>query len=163
MTAVTNFSEILDWLREVKDPEVPAVDVVGMGIVRHAEADEEEARVTITPTYSGCPAMQVIEREIQTTLEKRGFARVIVKTVLAPAWTTDWMEEETRAQLKAYGIAPPAKTCNTSPFQDNDEKVSCPFCDHSEVSLRSRFGSTACKALYYCNGCHQPFEQFKCI
>ncbi|MDJ0836582.1 MAG: phenylacetate-CoA oxygenase subunit PaaJ [Acidobacteriota bacterium] len=164
MTTTTLTEEIVTgWLREVKDPEIPVADVVGMGIIRGVRLDADRVTVSITPTYSGCPAMEVIEAEIITALKERGCERVAVDMVYSPAWTTDWMEESTRAALKAYGIAPPQKVCGSSPFKSPSEVVTCPRCDGGRVELKSRFGSTACKALYYCNACHEPFEQFKCI
>lgn len=158
-------AEIWDYLREVKDPEIPVVDVVGMGIVRAVAREGETLRVTITPTYSGCPAMHQIEREIREQLHAKGERDVVLKTELAPAWTTDWMTPETRALLKTYGIAPPRKTCATdrSPFHEPDMTSACPYCDSGRTELRSLFGSTACKALHYCHDCQEPFEAFKCI
>ena len=155
-------------LAQVKDPEVPVVDVVEMGIVRRAaQAEDGTVSVTITPTYSGCPAMQVIENDIIATLQAAGFPDVQVDTRFAPAWTTDWMTEEARGKLKDYGIAPPQPggcVVGTLAFlKENDKPLACPFCDDADTSLRSQFGSTACKALYYCNACQQPFEYFKCI
>lgn len=162
MATITR-ERVSEWLREVKDPEIPVADVVGMGIVRDIELGENGVRVAITPTYSGCPAMEVIARDIETTLRGKGCDPVSVHLVHAPAWTTDWMDEGTRQALKEYGIAPPQKVCGSSPFEQPSESVSCPRCDRSDFRLVGRFGSTACKALYYCNHCREPFEQFKCI
>jgi len=160
-------SEERAWtcLEEVKDPEIPVVSVVDMGIVRKVSWSDGGLIVQITPTYSGCPAMQVIENDIVEALTRDGFDGVRVETVLSPAWTTDWMSEQGRRNLKEYGIAPPRKTCAStrSPFAEPDMAQPCPFCDSAQTELRSMFGSTACKALYYCDGCHQPFESFKCI
>lgn len=160
----TTQSRVWDSLKQVKDPEIPVVDIVGMGIVRDVEEDTGVV-VTITPTYSGCPAMKMIEDEIVSTLEGDGFSPVTVKTTITPAWTTDWMTEEAREALRTYGIAPPKATCGAtkSPFVNPNMHTDCPFCGAKETELRSQFGSTACKALHYCNGCHQPFESFKCI
>lgn len=155
--------EVTEWLREVKDPEIPVVDVVGMGIVRDVTLADAGVTVAITPTYSGCPAMEVIARDIREALEAKGLAPVTVSLVQAPAWTTDWMDADTKAAMKAYGIAPPHKTCATSPFVSDARHTPCPRCDGNHTELRSRFGSTACKALYYCNHCDEPFELFKCI
>jgi len=149
---------IFELLRNVMDPEIPVVDVVGMGIVRDAALVDGELTVTITPTYSGCPAMAVIAEDIEAALHAAGYPRVRVKTVHAPPWTTDWMTPQTRERLKAEGIAPPAVTCAAA-----SGPAACPYCSATDTSLRSWFGSTACKALYYCNQCHQPFEEFKCI
>lgn len=152
-------------LEEVKDPEIPVVSVVDMGIVRDISQQDSEWVVQITPTYSGCPAMQVIATDIAKALKQDGFTQVRIETILSPAWTTDWMSDKGRQNLKEYGIAPPKKTCAStrSPFKQPDMTQPCPFCDSASTELRSMFGSTACKALYYCNGCHQPFESFKCI
>ncbi len=156
---------VWDLLHEVKDPEIPVVDVVDMGIVRAVALDASALTVTITPTYSGCPAMHVIEKEIRQTLQGAGYAEVEVRTAISPAWTTDWMSERAKEALRDYGIAPPKPTCaaTRSPFETPDMQVPCPFCGSLETALRSRFGSTACKALHFCDSCHQPFESFKCI
>ncbi|RMF54807.1 MAG: phenylacetate-CoA oxygenase subunit PaaJ [Calditrichaeota bacterium] len=157
--------QIIQALRQVKDPEVPVLDIVEMGIVRGVEITESQIIITITPTYTGCPAMRVIEEEINQVLKTEGYENVEVKTVLFPAWTTDWLTEEARLKLKAYGIAPPEKVneVDLNPFNWEEKKVACPFCESMNTSLTSQFGSTACKALYYCNNCQQPFEHFKCI
>lgn len=156
---------VWDVLHQVKDPEIPVVDVVGMGIVRAVELADQGLTVTITPTYSGCPAMHVIEKEIQQALTEAGYEQVTVHTVISPAWTTDWMSEPAKEALRDYGIAPPKATCaaTRSPFETPDMNVACPFCGSNETALRSRFGSTACKALHFCASCQQPFESFKCI
>ena len=154
-------------LTEVKDPEIPIIDVVELGIVRDVIFDGDEVRVDITPTYSGCPAMQVIEREIVSTLNSHGFANARVNTVFSPAWTTDWITPEARQKLRDYGIAPPSARRD---FEGIAELVSlrrarptteCPFCGSSNTETKSEFGSTACKSIHYCNSCHQPFDHFK--
>ncbi|HSR66799.1 MAG TPA: 1,2-phenylacetyl-CoA epoxidase subunit PaaD [Acidobacteriota bacterium] len=148
---------VIDILEEVKDPEVPVLSVVELGVVRDVEVDGRQVEVVITPTYSGCPAMDAIKQGILGALGKHGYS-ASTRTVLSPPWTTDWMSEEAKKKLKDFGIAPPGRT------SDGGEKpVPCPYCDSPDTSLRSEFGSTACKALYYCNQCSQPFEQFKCI
>ena len=163
----TREGEIMEMLREVKDPELPMIDVVELGVVRDVAIDGEMIRVDITPTYSGCPALQVIEREIQSTLESRGLANVTVRTVYSPAWTTDWLSDETKEKFREYGIAPPG---GTAPAGGIAELVSirrarpttaCPFCGSSNTELKSEFGSTACKSIHFCNSCHQPFDHFK--
>ena len=141
------------------DPEIPSVDVVGMGIVRDAAFKGECLTVTITPTYSGCPAMDVIASEIVQTLQQNGFQHVDVTTVHAPPWTTDWMTEETRERMRREGIAPPVGRCGAA----TENHAACPYCGSDDTTQRSWFGSTACKALHYCNHCQQPFESFKCI
>lgn len=165
--AETQRGEILEILREVKDPEIPMIDVVELGIVRDVIIDGDEVRVDITPTYSGCPAMQVIEREIVSTLHSHGFGNARVNTIYSPAWTTDWITPEAREKLRAYGIAPPT---GRSDFGGIAELVSirrarptteCPFCGSANTETRSEFGSTACKSIHYCNSCHQPFDHFK--
>lgn len=160
---------VFELLASVLDPEVPVLNVVEMGIVRDAALDAQGSlQVTITPTYSGCPAMQVIEREILAALERAGFEKSTIKTVFAPPWTTEWMTEDARRKLREYGIAPPEHLGEQSAHQlvaisPKARKVSCPFCNSIEVSLRSEFGATACKSLYYCASCCQPFEHFKAI
>ncbi len=158
--------DILACLENVKDPEIPVLNVVEMGIVRDAAVTEDAVTVTITPTYSGCPAMKEIEDGIVAELTRRHVGAVTVKTVFAPAWTTDWMTEPAREKLRQYGIAPPvAHSCAVSrlSLSPPQERPACPFCGSADTELRSLFGSTACKALHFCNGCCQPFEYFKCI
>jgi ring-1,2-phenylacetyl-CoA epoxidase subunit PaaD len=157
---------VLDVLRQVMDPEVPALSVVHLGIVRDVElSDTGAVTVVVTPTYSGCPAMRVIESDIVGALAAAGFADVQVRTIYAPAWTTDWMSAEAREKLRRYGIAPPpsAQVDELVPLLRRPPRVECPFCGSSDTVMRSEFGSTACKALVYCLDCHQPFELFKQI
>jgi ring-1,2-phenylacetyl-CoA epoxidase subunit PaaD len=155
------------WLEDVKDPEVPVLSVVELGVVRDATVGADGAvTVTITPTYSGCPAMRVIEESIRESLVLRGVAEVTVHTTFTPAWTTDWMPESARAKLEAYGIAPPGRASaddDLVPLRRAGASPRCPFCKSPRTSLRSEFGSTACKALWVCAECTQPFEQFKAI
>jgi ring-1,2-phenylacetyl-CoA epoxidase subunit PaaD len=150
---------VYELLAEVLDPEVPVLDVVSMGIVRDVSV-EDGVVVTITPTYSGCPAMNTIETLILEKLRSAGIDDPKVVTVLAPAWTTDWMTDEAREKLREYGIAPPERGSSSI---DVPRSVDCPFCGSGETELKSAFGSTACKALYVCSSCRQPFEHFKCI
>ena len=140
--------EIRAVLATVMDPEIPVVSVVDLGIVR----DVAEDRVTITPTYSGCPATEVIERSIREALDAAGYRDVKVETELAPAWTTDWISDKGKAALRAYGISPPelAKT------------ATCPQCGSTDTEEVSRFGSTPCKAQWRCKSCLEPFDRFKC-
>jgi ring-1,2-phenylacetyl-CoA epoxidase subunit PaaD len=152
----------------VMDPEVPVLSVVELGIVRDVSVDGGVATVTVTPTYSGCPAMRVIEEEIVRALSEHGFAEARVRTVYSPAWTTDWIGADAREKLRAYGIAPPSRGAageddSLVPLVRRRASVQCPYCKSSNTTLRSEFGSTACKSTLYCNGCHQPFEQFKGI
>ena len=151
---------VWDCLRLVPDPEIPVVDVVSMGIVREVEESPDGVKVTITPTYSGCPAMSEIEASIRTALHEAGYAQVEMKTQIAPAWTTDWITDEACEQLRSYGIAPPERRYASGVAGNS---VACPFCASEETRLQSEFGSTLCKALHVCNDCRQPFERFKCI
>jgi len=157
--------KIIEYLEEITDPEIPVVNIVELGIVRETHVEGNCVDVKITPTYSGCPAMKVIENAIVSTLKEKGFENVSVETIFSPPWTTDWLTEEAKQKLKECGIAPPEKggKLNWMPFSNANKNVSCPFCDSLKTDLTSEFGSTACKSLYYCNNCQQPFEHFKCI
>ncbi|HYD52487.1 MAG TPA: 1,2-phenylacetyl-CoA epoxidase subunit PaaD [Gemmatimonadaceae bacterium] len=159
--------ELLALLDTVKDPEVPVVSVVELGVVRDVAVEGDEIVVTITPTYSGCPAMREIEDEIVRALQAEGHAPVRVRTVFAPAWTTDWIGPAAREKLRAYGIAPPGMAPSADddlvPLRRRRETVRCPYCDSPDTTLRSEFGSTACKSIRFCDACRQPFEQFKAI
>ena len=136
-------------LEQVPDPEIPVISVVDLGIVR----DVTPERVTITPTYTGCPATQVIERDIRDALDAAGYRDVAIETVLSPPWTTDWITPEGHARLHAYGIAPPVPRGGA---------VACPQCGSTHTEEVSRFGSTPCKALWRCRDCAEPFDLFKC-
>lgn len=159
--------DIWSFLEEVTDPEIPVLNIVEMGIVRNVEITEGKITVRITPTYSGCPAMNAIENEINKKLSEKGFEVFEILTDYRETWTTDWMTEHAKSKLKEYGIAPPEKTDSETDFltslKGSQKIVPCPYCDSLETVLQSEFGSTACKSLYYCNGCSQPFEHFKCI
>jgi ring-1,2-phenylacetyl-CoA epoxidase subunit PaaD len=161
--------ELLALLDEVKDPEVPVLSVVELGIVRDVAADEAGGVVvTITPTYSGCPAMREIETDIRRALEARGFAPVSIRTIYAPAWTTDWMSADARAKLEAYGIAPPGRANGEAAqelvsLERRTSAVRCPYCASTRTERQSEFGSTACKSIWVCLDCRQPFEEFKAI
>ena len=165
--ALPSREELLALLDTVKDPEVPVVSVVERGVVRDAVASPEGVTVSITPTYSGCPAMHEIEQAIVQALEAQGLAPVTVRTVYQPAWTTDWLTAEAKRKLEAYGIAPPGRAPRDDedlvPLMRRAEVVCCPYCKSPETVLKSEFGSTACKSIRFCNACHQPFEQFKAI
>lgn len=154
------------WLSEVSDPEIPVISVVDLGIVRDVRLEAEDSCVvTITPTYSGCPAMQVIAEAIEVSLRRHGLKTVTVKTRLSPAWTTDWMSEAGREKLKGYGIAPPAQQAidiSGITRRSQQLEVACPHCGSKQTRLVSQFGSTACKALYRCSDCLEPFDYFKC-
>ncbi|HYK57436.1 MAG TPA: 1,2-phenylacetyl-CoA epoxidase subunit PaaD [Flavisolibacter sp.] len=155
--------EIWKILEEVKDPEVPVLSVIDLGIVRSVKTDEDKIDITITPTYSGCPAMDVISMDIRLKLIEKGYRKVSIQQQLSPAWTTDWMSEEGKQKLKAFGIAPPnpkQQFCTTEMFRQ--EAVQCPRCNSYHTELISQFGSTACKAMYRCLDCKEPFDYFKC-
>jgi ring-1,2-phenylacetyl-CoA epoxidase subunit PaaD len=155
-------------LDEVKDPEVPVLSVVELGIIRDVTMNAEGVMVTVTPTYSGCPAMRVIEEDITAALEAHGAAPVRIETVYAPAWTTDWLSDEAKAKLEAYGIAAPGRAeheelINLTRAPSATASPRCPYCHSSDTMIKSEFGSTACKAICFCNGCKQPFELFKAL
>ncbi|MFI5219573.1 MAG: 1,2-phenylacetyl-CoA epoxidase subunit PaaD [Bacteroidia bacterium] len=157
--------EIWNILKEVKDPEVPVLDIAELGVLRDVKFEGEKIIITITPTYSGCPALNVMEQEIENKLRENGIDNFMIKTVFSPAWTTDWMTDVAKNKLREYGIAAPSQSTEEhlrSLLEGKPEHVACPFCNSTETKLTSAFGSTACKALHYCNNCHQPFEEFKC-
>lgn len=156
--------DIWAWMEEVSDPEIPVLTVVDLGVVRDVALDNGKAMVTITPTYSGCPAMNTIEEEIKAKLAEHGYENAEVKTVLDPAWTTDWMSESGRRKLEEYGIAPPAAgSVNKKALFGEPDAVRCPQCKSKNTRMVSQFGSTACKAMYQCNDCLEPFDYFKCL
>jgi ring-1,2-phenylacetyl-CoA epoxidase subunit PaaD len=159
---------ILEILENVKDPEVPVLSVVELGIVRDVEVTESGVTVRITPTYSGCPAMRMIEDEIRAELVAHGISAVRLETIYQPAWTTDWLSPEAKRKLEEYGIAPPGRAPEQSLVSltrapSRVETPTCPYCHSRDTTIRSEFGSTACKAIGYCNGCEQPFEIFKAL
>ncbi len=154
-----NTDQLFELLSSVVDPEIPVLTLQDLGVLRDISVTDGEVKVTITPTYAGCPAMETMRTDIETTLAEAGYKRVTVQQSLSPAWTTDWMTENGRQKLRAYGIAPPAKT---SCGQQTDA-IACPQCGSTDVKLISEFGSTACKALYQCQECREPFDYFKCL
>ena len=157
---------ILAILDSVMDPEVPVLSVRELGIVRDVSLDAGGAvTVVVTPTYSGCPAIRVIEEDITTALHEAGIGEVRIQTVYSPAWTSDWIPDSARAKLKAYGIAPPDATIATDLVQllRAPRTPQCPYCDSRDTEVRSEFGSTACKSICWCRSCGQPFEEFKGI
>ena len=156
--------KIWSLLQTVTDPEVPVLTIIDLGIVRDVNIEEGSVEVVITPTYSGCPAMDVISMNIRMALLQEGIKKINIRQVLSPAWTTDWMSEEGKQKLKAYGIAPPQYkqvVCEPELF-GKGEAIQCPLCNSYNTRLVSQFGSTACKALYQCNDCKEPFDYFKC-
>jgi ring-1,2-phenylacetyl-CoA epoxidase subunit PaaD len=157
---------VLAVLDTVMDPEVPVLSVRELGIVRDVEVDGAgTVTVVVTPTYSGCPAIDVIERDILTALHSAGITDARIRTVYSPPWTSDWIPEPARAKLKAYGITPPAPAGATDLVQllRAPRTPQCPYCDSHDTEVRSEFGSTACKSICWCRSCRQPFEEFKGI
>ena len=151
-------------LNTVTDPEVPVLTILDLGIVRDVKIEDGKVEIIITPTYSGCPAMDVISMNIRMALLQQGISNISIKQILSPAWTTDWMTEAGKQKLKAYGIAPPQykqAVCEPELF-GKEEAIQCPLCNSYNTRLVSQFGSTACKALYQCNDCKEPFDYFKC-
>ena len=164
ITHSINKKIIYSYLEEIKDPEVPALSIIDLGIVRDIKMNGDEIEVVITPTYTGCPAMDMIAATIKIELATLGFVKIKVTQTLSPAWTTDWMSEEGKRKLKAYGIAPPnakQQVCDQKLFAEA-EAVQCPHCNSWHTHRISEFGSTACKALYQCDDCKEPFDYFKC-
>ena len=148
---------------EVKDPEIPVLSIMDMGVVRDIEADGKEVLVKITPTYSGCPAMDMISTEIKFTLDQAGYSTK-VKLILAPAWTTDWITEKGRKNLEEYGIAAPLEESKDKlALMGKTRIVKCTNCGSDNTTMVSQFGSTACKALFKCKDCLEPFDYFKCL
>jgi ring-1,2-phenylacetyl-CoA epoxidase subunit PaaD len=166
MVVTNNISADTIWniLKDIPDPEVPVLSILDLGIVRNVTLDDEGVEVTITPTYSGCPAMDMMAMQIRMALLENNCKNVKIKTVLSPAWTTDWMSEDGKRKLKEYGIAPPnprQQVCSNDLFAPH-EAVQCPHCNSYNSHRISEFGSTACKALYQCDECKEPFDYFKC-
>jgi ring-1,2-phenylacetyl-CoA epoxidase subunit PaaD len=159
-----SIEKIFEILQTVSDPEIPVLTILDLGIVRKVKLDEAtgEVEVIITPTYSGCPAMDFIEVNIRAALEEAGIAQVKITTVLSPAWTTDWLTESGKEKLKAYGIAPPVGSADKLSLLGEKIEVECPRCGSKDTRLVSQFGSTACKSLYQCRECLEPFDYFKC-
>ncbi|MBR9828680.1 MAG: phenylacetate-CoA oxygenase subunit PaaJ [Oceanospirillales bacterium] len=152
-----------DLLDEVKDPEVPVLSIWDLGILRDVEREGERIVVTITPTYSGCPAMNTITDDVVAVLQAEGYADVEVKTKLSPAWSSEWMSPEGRRKLRDYGIAPPEDADIDEDGLTPDAHAQCPHCRSRNTRRISEFGSTACKALFQCNDCNEPFDYFKKI
>jgi ring-1,2-phenylacetyl-CoA epoxidase subunit PaaD len=155
--------QIYNWLEEVSDPEIPVLSVIDLGVVRDAQIIDGEWLITITPTYSGCPAMKTMEEDILSKLKDKGIDSAKVELVLAPAWSTDWLSENGRIKLSEYGIAPPEHEVDKSVLFAEPTVVPCPKCHSRNTRMVSQFGSAACKALYQCNECQEPYDYFKCL
>ena len=155
---------ILALLQEIPDPEIPVISIVELGVIRNINISGEKVELTITPTYSGCPAMKQMEDDIKKTFKENNITDFQITMTYSPAWTTDWMNAETKEKLRKYGIAPPEQNTQDKSFITGKIKsVSCPRCKSINTKLISQFGSTACKALYQCQDCLEPFDYFKCI
>jgi ring-1,2-phenylacetyl-CoA epoxidase subunit PaaD len=163
-TPAVDVDKIWQLLGSVMDPEIPVLSLVDLGVVRDVVATENEVEVVITTTYSGCPAMRMMEDSIVTELRGSGFERVTVKRVLFPPWTTDWITVDGRRKLLEYGIVPPARAAGSKrALWDEELALQCPRCASERTRCISDFGSTPCKALYRCEECLEPFEYFKCL
>ena len=152
VTAAPSVQQVYQWLAEVPDPEIPVLSILDLGIVRDVVVDAG-VTVMVTPTYSGCPATEVIEASVLAALQDRGLDNVAIQRVLSPPWTTDWITAEGREKLRRYGIAPPT----------TQKEIACPRCNSLDTERVSEFGSTACKASWRCRACLEPFEYFKCL
>jgi ring-1,2-phenylacetyl-CoA epoxidase subunit PaaD len=150
-----------DVAASVVDPEIPVLSIADLGVLRAVVVNDGCVEVEITPTYSGCPAMNMITLEIELALEREGFRNSRVRTVLSPAWTTDWMSENGRRKLREYGIAPPQRARSQRALF-GVEQVACPQCGSANTEVLSEFGSASCKALWRCKACREPFDYFKC-
>ncbi|MEZ5872349.1 MAG: 1,2-phenylacetyl-CoA epoxidase subunit PaaD [Nitratireductor sp.] len=163
-TTLPNRETVLDWLEEVPDPEIPVISLVDLGIVRDVSAEGDKLVVTVTPTYSGCPATSIINFEIGRALSDHGISEFEIRRQLSPAWRTEWISQKGRAALLEYGIAPPIEgtaACGTG--APKALAVACPRCKSPDTEMISRFGSTPCKASWRCKACLEPFDYFKCI
>jgi ring-1,2-phenylacetyl-CoA epoxidase subunit PaaD len=166
VTSALTAERAWEALRAVPDPEIPVISVTELGIVRDVQVSGDTVAVAVTPTYSGCPATELIEAEIVTALRAAGAREVQVRQQLAPAWTTDWIDPAARERLRAWGIVPPgerAPATGVQPIRFVPRTLACPRCGSENTEQLSRFGATACKALYRCRGCGEPFEYFKPI
>lgn len=155
--------DVLRILDTVMDPEVPVLSVVELGLIRDVAVDDAGVKITITPTYSGCPAMRTMEQDMRDALAAEGIADVSFETVYAPAWTSDWIPALAKEKLRRFGIAPPGPAApgGLIALERRPPSVACPYCGSTNTVRRSEFGSTACKAIHFCNACDQPFDEFK--
>lgn len=160
-TKTAEYERVLQALRSVTDPEIPVLSVVEMGIICGLEIAGDEAVVRMTPTFAGCPALDVIRDSIAGAVRRAGFNEVRVDVVFDPPWTSDRITPEGRRKLKEFGLAPPAACGSTGPSIESLRRAACPFCDSTDTTLESMFGPTLCRAIHYCNTCRQSFEQFK--
>jgi ring-1,2-phenylacetyl-CoA epoxidase subunit PaaD len=157
-------ADIFTLLDAIPDPEIPVISIVELGVIRRVSSQDKTVEVTITPTYSGCPAMKQMEDDVRKKLLENGFETVNIHMVYQPAWTTDWLGAEAKLKLQKYGIAPPEESTSDKSFLSGKPKqVTCPHCKGRNTVLVSQFGSTACKALYKCQDCLEAFDYFKCI
>ena len=162
MNDTTDIQGIWRALDKVKDPEIPVVSVVDMGIVRSVEREADRVTVNITPTFSGCPALHVMREDIKAKLLALGFTSVTVQTVLSPAWTTDWLSDDAKEKLRAYGVTPP-EPVGSGLVQLELSPARCPRCDSLDTTTQNTFGPTLCKSIHTCNSCKEPFEAFKSL
>lgn len=162
-SGVTDQPQIWAWLSDIPDPEIPVVSIVDLGIVRGVSELDDGIEIQLAPTYSGCPATEVIEQSVLNTLRHKGLQNVRIKRVLSPPWSTDWISAAGREKLRQYGIAPPAGSASKSELLGALRGIACPRCESTSTQLVSEFGSTPCKASYKCGDCLEPFEYFKCI
>ena len=164
MNPTLSTDDVYKLLSEIPDPEIPVISIEELGILRDVKLENGLCTVVITPTYSGCPAMKVIEDDIRKVLKTAGIGKVNVELVYSPAWTTDWISDAAKEKLRAYGIAPPEhSSVDKGLLMGKARHLKCPLCGSENVTMVSQFGSTACKALYRCNDCKEPFDYFKCI
>ncbi len=154
--------QIFQVLERVPDPEIPVLSVIDLGVIREVIIEDNNITVVITPTYSGCPAMDTITINIKSALQEAGYQNIRIKTNLSPAWTTDWMTESGKLKLKEYGIAPPVGSIDKNTLLAESHPIPCPRCNSINTEMISQFGSTACKSLYKCLDCLEPFDYFKC-
>ncbi len=162
-TVQSHISHLSSQISLIPDPEIPVITIADLGILREVKEDGDKIIVTITQTYSGCPAMKAIENEIAEVLKNNGVENFEIKYTFSPAWTTDWLSDAAKEKLRVYGIAPPEKTSSDKSVLLVHQKTKlCPRCKSSNTEMISTFGSTACKALYRCKNCGEPFDYFKC-
>lgn len=157
-------TRIWEWLSDLRDPEIPVLTLLDLGIIRFVRVKDNDVTVGIAPTYTGCPATEVIEASVVDALRQRGIEKPIVEQVLTPPWTTDWISARGREKLSAYGIAPPAESADSKrALFGPDLAIACPRCSSTDTIRVSQFGSTPCKASFKCGACLEPFEYFKCL